>query len=901
MTRHFSRLRAALDRWIGGRSSRQQKDAELQSFLEHDIDARIEAGMAPAEARRTALASFGGVSQVHEQVDDARTGASFEQLVRDARYAGRAARRSAGLSLAIIGSLALGIAAMVTAVAFINGAAFGKFPGVADQDRLVTVELRRLPAGRPPGNLLMSAVDYDALRAGLAGMLDVTTTSVAGVTAALPEPRQLNGVFVSANYFDVLGARPALGRAFHTEEDQPAHAAVAVISYNVWQRQFGADRAVIGRTIRVADAPVEIIGVAAPAFGGTNVRLGAEGPDIWLPLALAVHAAPDSTAMPGRDRRLTFIGRLQDGRTIEQVTAAARSVAGARIDAEGFASTHQPSAVVRPVSMFDPSFRAQALTLVLPIPIIVLVIACVNAANLMLARGSRQRREVAIRLAIGAGRARVARQLLLESLVLSLAATAVALPLAWSALSIVSARLMVPMPIDTTVLVWTLFVTIASTIVFGLMPAVRVTAHAPFQALSVSRVQTDGTPAESRGRRALVIAQVALSIGVLTVASQLVTLIESDGGAAGTRPDRLLMASFDLDQLKLSPDAAAEFYRRLVDASSTMPGIESAGLARQTAVWTFGRGKGPGSLVVWQPGQALRDAEVVVGGYAGGELFRALGLDVVEGRAFQPADRIGPPRVAIVNGVYARQMPGGRAVGQTVRVLGHSQWDRRSSAEGFAAGREVEIVGVIESASEPRYTRDGTPVSKIYLPSPLQPEPALTLYARTRADAASVAPALRALVSAIDPRVPVLSAGSLAAFNERSMGPSLWLTRTAAVMGVVALLLAAMGLFAVASYVAAQRSREFAIRLALGARPRGVLGLVLRQSMRLVTAGFVIGGAIALGVTQLFRTQFHGADGLDYGAFAGTTSLLAIVMLIASVVPAGRAARTNPVESLKES
>ena len=901
MIRRLFRLRAALGRWMGGEWRRRQKDAELESFLEHDIDARIAAGMSPAEARRAALAAFGGVSQVREQVNDARAGAWLEQFVRDLRYAARSARRSAGLSLAIIASLALGIAAMVTAVAFVNGAAFGDFPGVSRQDRLVSLELRRLPSGRPPGNLLMSSADYDALSAGLSGLTDLTATSIASVTAALPEPRQLNGLFVTANYFDVLGARPVLGRAFHAEEDQAANAAVAVISYTVWQRDFGGDRSVIGRGIRVADMPMQIIGVAAPRFGGTNIRLGAEGPDVWLPLALAAQAAPDSSAMPGRDRRLNFIGRLRDGRTIEQVAAAARAVVTARIAVEGLASTHQASAEVRPVSMFDPSFRVQALTLVLPIPMIVLVIACVNAANLMLARGSRQRRDVAIRLAIGAGRARVARHLLLESLVLSLASTAVALPVAWGALTFASSRLIVPMPIDGTVLVWTVVVTMTSTVVFGLVPAWRVTAHAPFQALSVARAQTDGTPAESRGRRALVIAQVALSIGVLATASQLVSLIESDGGAAGTPPDRLLMASFDLDQVKLSPDEAAGFYRRFVDAASAHPEIVSAGLARQTAVWTFGRGKGPGSLVVWKPGDAPGNAEVVVGGYAGGELFRALGLEFVEGRAFQAADRIGPPRVAVVNDVYARQMPGGRAMGQTIRVRGYSQWDRRSSAESFAAGREVEIVGVIESADEPRYTRDGTPVAKIYLPSPLQPEPALTLYARTRSDAAAVEPAVRALVSALDPRVPVLAAGSLAMFNERSMGPSLWLTRTATAMGVVALLLAAMGLFAVASYVAAQRSREFAIRIALGARPSGVLALVLRQSMRMVAIGLIIGGTIALGVTQVFRTQFHGADGLDYSAFAGSTSLLAIVMLLASVIPAGRAARTDPVESLKES
>jgi predicted permease len=856
--------------------------------------------MSPAEARRTALAAFGSFTSVREQVLEARAGAWLEQLLRDVRYSGRAARRSTGLSAAVVGSLAMGIAAMVAAVAFVNGWAFRSFPGVGAQDDLVELELRRLPAGRPPGNLLWSSADYEALRTGLSGMLDLTATSLAGVTAMLPEARQMRGLLVSANYFDVLRARLAVGRGFHPDEDQPSSAVVAVISHNVWQRDFAADPSVIGRAIRIADSSVQIVGVAAPQFGGLNIRLGVEGPEIWLPLAVADRVVPDSSAMPGRDRPLRFVGRLHDGVGLEQIAAASRAVGTQRIEALGFASTQQPSADVSRVSMVEPTFRAQALAITFSIPVIVLIIACVNAANLMLARGSRQRREVAIRLAIGAGRARVVRQLLLESLVLSLTAAAVALPLAWWALTAASSRLVVPMPIDGTVLAWTLFVTVVITALFGLVPALRVTTRAPFRALSVARAVTDGTPTQSRGRRALVIAQVALSIGILATATQLVSMVESDGGAAGTSPDHLLMASFDLDQVKLPPEAAASFYGRLIEAVSALPDIESAGLARQTAVWTFGRGKGPGSVVVWKAGESPGQGEVVVGGYAGGELFRALGLGLVEGRAFRPADRNGPPRVAVVNRVYASKMPGGRAVGQTLRVFGYSQWNRMSNTEDFAAGREVEIVGVIESAEEPRYSQDGRPVGKIYLPSYLQPEPALTLYARTRTDANAAVPALRALVSALDPRVPLLAAGSLSFFNERSMGPVPWLTRTATALGIVALLLAAAGLLAVASYVVTQRSREFAIRIALGARPSGVLALVVRQSMRMVAIGFVIGGTIALAVTQVLRSEFRGADRLDYAAFFGSSAALAVVMLIASAIPAGRAARVNPVDNLKE-
>jgi len=285
---------------------------------------------------------------------------------------------------------------------------------------------------------------------------------------------------------------------------------------------------------------------------------------------------------------------------------------------------------------------------------LVLVIACVNAASLTLARGSRQRRDVAVRLAIGAGRGRVVRQLLLESLVLASMATAVALPLAWFGLAAAGVRLGVAMPIDATVLAWTLVTASVSAVASGLVPAFRVTADAPLRALSVSRGVTWDTPAESRRKRVMVAAQIALAIGVLVTGTQLITLVEGQGGSGGTPADRLFMASFDLTQLEVSPDAAATFYQRLLDGASRLPDADAVGLARRTAVWTFGRGKAPSSVVVGAPG---REPAVVNGGYAGGDLFGAVGLRVVAGRAFTAADATGAPRVALLNRASAARLP----------------------------------------------------------------------------------------------------------------------------------------------------------------------------------------------------------------------------------------------------
>ena len=890
MNKHASRLAAMCRRWLGRGARDRTLDAELDSFLQHEIDERIASGLTPEAARRTALAAIGGLQQVREHARAARTGAWLDALARDTRYAVRTVRRSASLSLAIVGSLGVGIAVTVVAYAFINAWLFKPYPGVSHQSRLVSVEIRRLPAGRPPGNPMNSAADYQALRIGLSSLSEVAATTAQRIALELPEPRSVLGLLASENYFEVLGARAALGRTFRPDEAQPANAAVAVISHRLWRRALNGDTSVIGRTMRAGGQVVQIIGVAAPDFAGTTVRLGHEGPDIWLPLALAARVAPDSATILRPDG-LSFVGRMKPGVDAAAVLAASQVIASERAAAAG----SQPgSASVAGVSLTDPAFRRQAIVLVMAIPVLVLVIACVNAASLTLARGSRQRRDVAIRLAIGAERGRVVRHLLIESLVLALLAAVAALPLAWLTLTAASGRLALPMPIDATVIGWTVLTAAICAVASGLIPAFRVTARAPLQALSVSRASTELTPSESRGKRVMLVSQIALSIGVLVAGTQLLALVEGQGGTAETPPERLLMTSFDLDQLRYSPESATSFYQRLLDVASRLPDAEAVGLARPTSVWTFGRGKGPGSVIVWAPG---RDAEIVLGGYAGGDLFGAIGLPLLTGRTFTAADRTGPPRVAVVNLAYAGSLVDRQAIGQRVRV---ATWRRQADNEALAEAREVTIVGVVASAGERRYSRDGSAVGKIYVPSPLGPEPALTLYVRSRGTAEAIAPAIRDTVHRVDPRVPIADMGSLASLNERSMGPSHWLTRMSALLGVIALLLAAAGLFATASYAVTQRAREFAVRMALGADPRNLLTLVLAHSMKTVAIGFLIGGTLALGVSRLIAAQFPGADGIDVPAFGQSTALLVIVMLLASALPALRAARVDPVTSLKD-
>ena len=883
----WSRLRALAHRWRRRASWERALDDELHAYLDDEIDTRIARGMSPAEARRTALADFGGVQQVKEQVRSGTTGAWLDTLWQDLRYTCRALGASHGYAIWVIGSLAIGMAVTVAALALLNATMRLPFPEITDQHRLVRVSVSRT-CGRPDCWVRMSTpADYDALREGLTGLQELAALTQGDLAVALPEARAMRGMLTSANYFDVLGVRASAGRTFYATEAD-SHAAVAVIAHSVWTREFDADPAAIGRSIRVADQFVQIVGVAPAHFIGTDrIRPGGRAPDIWLPMWLADRDLPLSPAEQRRQERdLYFVGRLRDGVGVPQLQAEAEVVARrlAAPSPGGMAEVHR-------VWRVRPESWHLGAIVVMPIPILVLVIACVNAANLMLARGSQRQREIAIRLAIGAGRGRIIRQLLVESAVLAFVATAVAVAIAWLGLQLASNPVGAPIPFDPLVLALTVLTAAGTTVAFGLAPAVRVSAQRPSSTLGPVGARSDASPRQSRMRRALVIAQVALSLGLLATAWQLVSTVRAQAVSGGTPPDRLLVARFNLQPLNLPTAESESFYRDLVAGASRLPDVEAAGVARHTSVWTFGQRGTSGSIVVWRPTDRPDEGRLTTGGYAGGDLFDAVGLRVLAGRGFTDADRQLRPQVAVVNETAANNM-NGPAVGSILRVAPRGQ--------DFASSIEVRVVGVIEPAVEPRLEKDGPPAAKVYLPSPIEPEPALALYLRTGGKATAVSQPVRELVSRIAPRVPIHEVGSLEELNERSYETQLWLARAAAFLGVIGLLLATAGLYGVSSYVVAMRSREIAIRMALGARPRAILNMVLGQSMRVALVGLLVGGSVAAAVSRVIQSEYHGIEGIDGAAFGGAALLFVAAMLLASAIPAVRASRVDPVENLKD-
>ena len=907
MKRTWSRLRAVLHRaWDGGARDAELSD-EIRAFVEHDTESNIRSGMSPENARRAALIELGGAEQVKEHVREGRAGAQVESILRDLLYAVRSLVHARAFSLAVIGNLSLGLAAMIVAFAFINGALLRPFPGVRDQDRLVTLEiLENTPIG--PRLPLMALADYPdafrALREGMASLEGLASYTESSVAVTLPpstprgasRPRSLRADFVSPNYFNVLGVQPETGRTFAPQEGR-AESAVAIIGHALWTEAFARDRSVVGQPIQVGRQTVEIIGVAPPGFAGTSQSPVEGGVEIWLPISLADAASDPRRSgrsnivflddQPGR-RLIRYVGRMRDGVRAGRVETELGVVAGpiaaladvpaerVRVEVSGLARLDSTDAV---------GARQLAAT-ILSVPFLVLVIACVNAANLLLVRASQRRREMALRLALGASRLRLVRQLVVESLLLAISAAVLALPLAWSGLQAAAAFMTIPMPLDATVVAGALAAALMTALGFGLVPALRAASQHPSAALGTSPAGAGGTRAESRGRWALVAVQVALSLALLAGAFQLTSALDSLASPPGTDPDRLLLASFDLAQLRYSSDETDAFYAALLDGASRLPGIEAAGLASRNLAdsWTFD----PANAIRLDPGGGPVGA---MSASAGGNYFKVLGLDLIAGREFVAGDRREIPDVAIVTERLASQIFDGAALGRSVRV---------STPFSGAQKADVRIVGVVESP----LGLSSEQVPAIFFPSPLlspiQNGAARTLHIRAAGPAAALAPAVRDLVARLDPQVPILELATLEDQIRADFLLERALARAAALLGIVALLLASVGLYGVTSYSVAMRGREIAVRMALGARADLVLAMVLRQALAVATIGFAIGGVAAIAAGLLIQAEVFGVAGIDVATLGGSALLLAVSMLLASILPAWRATRLDPNAVLRE-
>jgi predicted permease len=805
----------------------------------------------------------------------------MDALWRETRLAARALLRSRVFALVSVGTIALGIGATTTVFSLANALLLRPLP-IAEPDRVVVVEETRSGwQSRSMGYSSFTPVRFERYQESTRKVFSALAAQRYDEMSlrAVGQATVLTGVVASGSYWDVLGVKPALGRFFaEADEREP----VAVISHHLWRTRFGGDPGVLGRTVYLDSRPLSVVGVAPAGFGGTVVAYTA---DVWVPLGAAggagdgVSGEVEGGAPPAS---LIVFGRLRPGVTEEQARAAVQVAAASN-------PVEDPKGAVRAVRLErlrgvpgDARMPMAAfLGLLLATALFVLLIASTNVAGMLLARAVARRREMAIRLAVGANRRLLVRQLLAESVLLFVLGGAAGVALAvW--LTRMLAALQPPLPVrivldlspDVRVLGFALALALLTGVVFGLAPALQASRTDVLSGLKAGGAG-QGTRG-SRLRSALVVGQLALAMLLLVVAGLFGrTLQRALGADLGFDPAGVAVARVDLGPHGYDAARGAEFQRRLLERVASAPGVQSAALA--------GFAPMSGNVIstdVRLPGTAATrrtvDTNVVDPGY-----FATLRIPLRAGRVFTAADRAGAAPVVVVNETMAARLwPGGSALGKTVR----------------ANGADREVVGVVANGSYERFGEE--PTSFMYLPVAQAYSPGVTVLARG-ADAGAALLAIRRELQAMDANVAPEQAMPLSQIVGVSLLPQQLAGFLIGGFGVLGLALAALGIYGVLAYQVGQRTREIGVRVALGARSGDVVRMVVRRGVGLAALGAVIGLTLAFGATRLLATLLYGVSATDPLTFTAVPALLMAVALTASWLPARRAARVDPMVALR--
>jgi predicted permease len=893
-TRNFAKL-AALFR---SKEIERELDDEIRTHLAMEVDENLEDGMDPEQARHAAHRAFGNVELVKEDSRGAWLGRWAADLRHDIRFGVRMLLKNRAFSAIAVLSLALGFGLNTTIFTVVNAILLNPLP-VRDAVRLVqldTVDAKTKVTQANAAKLGLSFPNFQDYRRQNEVFTDLAAWFALPVTwSGGAEPRQVRAYLASANYFDVLGLSPAAGRFFLPDEDsQPNSNTVVVISYALWASKFGSDPAAVGRTMILNATPYTVIGVAPRGFKGTVSLASSE--QVWIPTSMYGQVLAGFFSENFNDRRflsMTTFGRLKPGLGLGQAEASLKTIAS-RLESEypkdnAGRSVALSSLAEAAVGVNDHEQFALAGAVMLGAVGLVLLIACANLANLLLAQAARREKEMTVRAALGAGRGRLLRQLLTESTLLSLLGAAVGLVLAywgrnvlWSYRPSFIEQHDIDLSLDSHVLLFTLGIALLTGALFGAVPAIKASAPNLADTLKAGGRGNSVGWRSNPVRSLLVVFETALALVALVGAG---LFIRSQQNAQhidpGFESEKLFMMAFDLGALHYNEGRAQQFYRSAVERAMASPGVEAA-----TAASNFPIGGGF-ARTVFPEGQdeasgyrgTLTTTNAISPGF-----FHTLHIPVAQGRIFTDSDRRDTVLVAIANEAMAKHFwPNEDAVGKRFHFFGDPNLR--------------QIVGVVKDTVVNQIGEAPQPVA--YLPLTQEYSPFVTLQVRTTGNPEVALATVRGAVQSLDSNLAITNVQTI----REIMNQGLWAPRMGAALltlfGGLALILAGVGVYGVLSYSVNQQRHEIGIRRALGAQGTDVLRLVVGQGLRLAVAGLVLGLLMAVLFARLLASLLFGVSATDPWTFLGVAGVLLLVALFACYVPARRATTVDPLVALR--
>ncbi|MET0215159.1 MAG: ABC transporter permease [Vicinamibacterales bacterium] len=805
----------------------------------------------------------------------------MEGLLQDVRYASRMIARSPGITVVALVTIGIATGANATVFAFVSALLLRPAPAVKDPGSLVSVYTSDFSSG-PYGT--SSYPDYESIKADARAFADLAAEQDAsGVVTWQNVVERVPVSRVTGNYFDLLGVGAASGRLLSPTDVETSAPPVAVVGHRLWRRALGAKPDVVGSALNVNGESYTVVGIAAEGFGGLDLG---QPTDVWVPL---VETGASPTARD--DRSLSIVGRLRPGEPVAAAQAQVTGIAAALAKAfpeSNLGTLHAPAEprpmlVLRHTRMppeFRPAVRAIGAILMAAVGI-VLMIACANVASLLVSRAISRDREMAVRLALGAGRTRLIRLLLTESVLLGLGGGACGLLLAlWTSDILPSffpaeQAALLDTSVDAGTIAFVGGLAICSSLVFGLAPAWHATGATTARSLRVGFGRTSDGRGAMRLRRALVAIQVAAAVVLLVcsalLAQSLVHALTADLGF-GTREG--VVATVEIPP-SLPESTASLYYSAVLDRVRHMPGVQAAAFVRALPLTRSGRRRFRVQGYAAQPGE---DMELVVNVVSDG-YFDTMQIPVRAGRGFDARDRVGAPLVVVVNDILANRFFDGRAIGRTVTD---------------SQGREMEIVGVVQAHKY--ITVQEPPVATVYYPLAQEPMAAMSLVARVDGNVRAMIDPIRRQMLEVNPQVPVFRTAALSTRLDEATASERLTATLVSVCGGMALLLASIGLYGVVAHGVLRRAREIGIRVALGAQPLDIVRLILAEGLGITIVGIVLGlGAAALAARALGSlTLLYGVRASDPATYLSVPVILLVVALIAALAPARRALRLDP-------